>query len=210
MSKQISTFICLTTLLTVSLVAQADEKAADKPEAKAKETKAVETKTVEVEIKGGLKLNVPETWKQGKPSSRLRLAQFAIPAVKGDTDEGELALFNFGAGGSAKANIDRWIGQFQSDEREVKIKEGDIETGKYFFVEITGTYNKPIGPPIAGKTTAAPGSRMLGVILGIEDKGIYFLKMTGPDKTVAAEATALRKSFGADGKKEKEVDFDKQ
>jgi hypothetical protein len=205
MAKQISSLVCLATLLAIPTFTQAEDKASDKPDAKAKEVK-----TVEVEIKGGLKINVPETWKRGKPSSRLRLAQFAIPAAKGDTEEGELALFNFGAGGSAKANIDRWIGQFQSDEREVKVKEGAIETGKYYFVEITGTYNKSIGPPIARQTKATPGSRMLGVILGIEDKGIYFFKMTGPDKTVAAQAAALRKSFGADGKKEKTVDFDKQ
>lgn len=199
MTKQISSILSLA-ILTVSLVAQADDKTADKPDAKKKEIK-----TVEVEIKGGLKLNVPETWKQSKPSSRLRLAQFAIPKVKGDDDDGELALFNFGAGGGAKANIDRWVGQFQATEREVKVKEGMLDTGRYFFVEISGTYNKPIGPPIARQTKPAPGSRMLGVILGIEDKGIYFFKMTGPDKTVATQASALRKSFGANTKKEKEV-----
>jgi len=201
MSKQISSLLFLATL-TVSIVAQADDKTGDKPARK------TEIKTVEVEIKGGLKLNVPETWKQSKPSSRLRLAQFTIPKLKGDAEDGELALFNFGAGGGAKANIDRWVGQFQANEREVKVKEGALETGRYFFVEISGTYNKPIGPPIARQTKAAPGSRMLGVILGIEDKGIYFFKMTGPDKTVAAQASALKKSFGADAKKEKEVDLD--
>ena len=204
MAKQFLSLVCPATLLAIPTFTQAEDKATDKPDAKKKEVK-----TVEVEIKGGLKLNVPETWKQSKPSSRLRLAQFAIPKVKGDTEDGELAVFNFGPGGSPKANIDRWIGQFQSVEREVKVKQGEIEAGKYFFVEITGTYNKPIGPPIARQTKAAPGSRMLGVILGIEDKGIYYLKMTGPNKTVAAQATALRKSFGADGKKEKEVEFDK-
>tara|TARA_R110002072_G_scaffold13481_1_gene56737 strand:- start:201117 stop:201737 length:621 start_codon:yes stop_codon:yes gene_type:complete len=203
MSKRIYSLICLTNLLAVSFVVRADEKATDKPEATAKEVK-----TVEVEIQGGLKLNVPETWKQSKPSSRLRLAQFAIPKVKGDEEDGELALFNFGAGGSAKANIDRWVGQFQSDEREVTVKQGEVESGRYFFVEITGTYDKPVGPPIARQTKATPGSRMLGVILGIEDKGIYFFKMTGPDKTVAAQTVALKKSFGADEKKEKEVELD--
>lgn len=201
MAKQISSILFLTTL-TVSLVAQADDKTVDKP------GKKKEIKTVEVEIRGGLKLNVPENWKQSKPSSRLRLAQFAIPKMKGDSEDGELALFNFGAGGGAKANIDRWVGQFQATEREVKVKEGMLETGRYFFVEISGIYNKPIGPPIARQTKAAPGSRMLGVILGIEDKGIYFFKMTGPDKTVAAQASALKKSFGADAKKEKEVKLD--
>lgn len=203
MTTRIAGIICLT-MLTLPVSIQAEDKASDKPDSKKKEVK-----TVEVELKGGLKLNVPETWKSGKPSSRMRLAQFAIPPVKGDKEEGELAAFNFGFGGGAKANIDRWIGQFQSAEREVKVTAGEIKDGRYYFVEITGTYNKPIGPPIGGQKKATPGSRMLGVILGVEDKGTYFLKMTGPDKTVAAQATALRKSFGADGKKEKKVDFDK-
>jgi hypothetical protein len=203
MTTRILSLICLATVLAIPTFAQADEKAADKTEAKKKAVK-----TVEVEIKGGLKINVPETWKQGKPSSRLRLAQFAIPKAKGDTEDGELALFNFGAGGGAKANIDRWVGQFHAAEREVKVKEGALEAGRYFFVEISGTYNKPIGPPIARQTKATPGSRMLGVILGVEDKGIYFFKMTGPDKTVAAQAAALKRSFGADAKKEKEVALD--
>jgi hypothetical protein len=203
MTTRLLSHFCLAVLLTIPTFLQADDKTVDKPEAEKKEIK-----TVEVELKGGLKLNVPETWKQSQPSSRLRLAQFAIPAAKDDKEEGELAIFNFGVGGSAKANIDRWVGQFESDEREVTVKEGAIEAGKYFLVEITGTYKQPIGPPIAQQTKAAPGTRMLGVILGIEDKGIYFLKMTGPDTTVSAQATALRASFTADAKKEKEVELD--
>ena len=203
MMKHTPLTICLAALLTVSGYTQAaDEKDKDA------DAPVKEVKTVEVELKGGLKLNVPENWKQSEPSSRLRLAQFAIPAAKDDSEEGELAIFNFGAGGGAKANIDRWIGQFQSDEREVTVKEGAIEAGRYFFVEIAGTYNKPVGPPIAQQTKATPDSRMLGVILGVEDKGIYFLKMTGPDKTIAAQAAALRRSFAADAKKEKEVNLD--
>lgn len=203
MSYRLSGIMCLVAALTTSTLSLAEDKGEEKAETK----KPV--KTVEVEIKGGLKLKVPENWKQSKPSSRLRLAQFAIPAAKGDDEDGELALFNFGMGGGARANIERWIGQFQAEEREVKVTEGAIETGKYYFVEISGTYNKPIGPPIARQTRPAPGSRMLGVILGIEDQGVYFMKMTGANKTVAAQVTALRASYGADAKKEKEVDFEK-
>lgn len=209
MKTRILSLSCVAAVAFSASLLHAEEKsdAAKKPEA-GKEAPKKSVKTVEVEIKGGLKLNVPETWKQSEPSSRLRLAQFAIAPVEGDKEDAELALFNFGFGGSAKANIDRWIGQFQAAERKTKVSEGNIEAGKYFFVEISGTYNKPIGPPIARQTKPAPGSRMLGVILGIEGKGIYFMKMTGPDKTVAAQGTALRKSFGADAKKEKEVDFE--
>ena len=39
----------------------------------------------------------------------------------------------------------------------------------------------------------------------IKDKGNYFLKLTGPQKTVAAAAQALRVAIDADVKKEAEL-----
>ena len=116
MTTRIIPFFGLALLLTVPAFSHAEDKAAE-----AADKKESEVKTVEVELKGGLKLNVPESWKQSKPSSRLRLAQFDIPAAKGDEEGGELAIFNFGFGGGAKANIERWIGQFQADDREVRM-----------------------------------------------------------------------------------------
>ena len=181
-------------LMLLTSVASAEEK----PEAK-DETKG---KTVEVEVKGGLVINVPETWKKEKPASNLRLAQFSIPMAKGDEEAGELALFNFGFGGGVKANIDRWIKQFHAEGRKTKVTRGETEVGKYYFVELSGTYNKSIGPPIQRRTEPREGYRMLGVILGVEKKGVYFFKMTGPDKTVAKEGKSLRTSFGAKGKEE--------
>ena len=47
---------------------------------------------------------------------------------------------------------------------------------------------------------------MLGVILELEDKGVYYLKLTGPDATIKAQADAFRKSFGGDAKSE--TDFE--
>ena len=61
----------------------------------------------------------------------------------------------------------------------------------------------PIGPPIQGKTQEMPDSRMLGIILERENQGNYFLKMAGPDKTVAAQEDALRASIEGDKKSEK-------
>ena len=52
-----------------------------------------------------------------------------------------------------------------------------------------------------------PGYKMFGVILSKTDGGNYFLKLTGPKATVAANAAAFRKSFGADAAKETEYEF---
>ena len=191
-------------LMLLTSAASADEK----PEEKEKPKEEVKVKTVEVEVKGGLVLNIPEAWKKEKPASNFRLAQFAIPMAEGDKEAGELALFNFGFGGGVKANIDRWIGQFHKDGRKTKVTRGELEAGKYFFVELSGTFNKPIGPPVQRRTEPVEGFRMLGVILGVEKKGVYFFKMTGPDKTVAKEGKSLRVCFGADVEKEEEVDLE--
>ena len=53
----------------------------------------------------------------------------------------------------------------------------------------------------AAKPSPQPGSRMLAAILKLKS-GNYFLKLTGPDKTVAAAAEAFRASFGGDKTKE--------
>ena len=158
-------------------------------------------KTVKVQARD-LMLTVPADWEQQKPKSRLRLTQFRIPAVKGDTEDAELTVFTFG-GGSVEANVRRWIGQFQPEGRRVKTSTGECEQGKYVIVELSGTYNQSIGPPIQGKTRPVPNSRMLAVILATEKKGVYYLKATGSEKTIAAETAALRAAFGGDAKREK-------
>jgi gluconolactonase len=151
-------------------------------------------------------LDVPKTWEKQQPTSRLRLGQFSIPAAEGDKEPSELAIFP-PFGGSVQANVDRWIGQFEGQGREMKATQGESTQGKYVFVELTGTYKKPIGPPIAQMTESVPDYKMLGVILTLKDGGNVFLKLTGPKKTVAAVAEAYRKSFGGDASKETKYEF---
>lgn len=200
-------FALLLTALLAALQApagMAEDKPADTSKTAEPKPAAESEKLVE-ETFDKLVLKVPAAWKKEQPSSRLRLGQFAIPAGEGDKDKAELGIFNFGAGGGVDANVRRWIGQFQSEGRMQKLTEGAWgEDGKYVFVELSGIYNAPVGPPVAQQTKATPGSRMLGVILVSEARGVFFLKLTGPDKTVAAQAEALRASFGAVAKQEKE------
>ena len=47
---------------------------------------------------------------------------------------------------------------------------------------------------------------MLGVIYQVKGKDVYFLKLTGPDATIKAQADALRATFGA--KVEGEEDYE--
>lgn len=180
-------FACGTLLLMNASLASADD---------AKE------KTREVTIQD-ITLTVPESWKQEEPSSKLRAGQFAVPPVKGDTEPSELSIFFFGgASGGVDANIDRWVKQFEADSLKKKLTTGASPQGKYILVDLTGTYNKPVGPPVFGKTEPMPGARSLSVILALKEKGNYFLRLTGPEKTVTAAADEFRRAFGGDAKKE--------
>ena len=144
-----------------------------------------------------LKLSVPAAWTQEEPANRLRLAQFAIAAVEGEMEQAELVISG-PFGGSDTQNIDRWLGQFDAGERKLVMTQGTSPQGEYVVVDLSGTYQKPVGPPVAGRTEPAPGDRMLGVILKTKGNGNYFLKLTGPSKSVAGAAESLRYAFGGD------------
>ena len=51
---------------------------------------------------------------------------------------------------------------------------------------------------------------MLAVMLTVENRGNYFLKLVGPAKTVAAAEAAFRNSFGAKADSEKEYKLEEQ
>lgn len=142
-----------------------------------------------------LKLNVPTTWKEEEPANRLRLAQFAVPAAAGDPHGAELVISG-PFGGSDAANIDRWLAQFSAQERQARMTQGTSPLGTYIVVDLSGTYSRPVGPPVEGRTEATPGFRMLGVIVKTTAGGNYFLKLTGPERTVDAAAAPLRQTFG--------------
>jgi gluconolactonase len=179
---------------------RADEKKAESANADAK--------TREVKL-DDITLAVPESWKQQDVSGPFRVAQFEVPAIEGDGEPGELVVSFFeGSVGGVTANVNRWIGQFDAKDRKTKATEGTAKAGKYAIADITGTYNKPIGPPIRRQTKPMPGARMLSALVAVEGKGTYTLKLTGPEKTVTAAADAFRASFGADAKTEKELKLD--
>ena len=193
------TGICFCLSLSLNPVA-AEEKGATK-----KEGKEVKVETDVVKLKN-LKLKVPKTWEKAKSSSSMRLATYQVKPVEGEQDKAELTVFNF-PNQDIKQNIDRWVSQFQATGRKAKTTKGTCSTGEYYLVEASGIFKKPDpnSPPFLRKTTDAPDYRMLGVILPVEGSGMYFLKLTGPDKTVHAQAKAFRASFGGDLKNETEL-----
>ncbi len=183
---------CLFICLLVPAAGIADEPATD--------LKTVKARTIE--------LKVPATWQQQQTTSSMRAAQFSIPAGE---ESAELVVFYFGGPtGGVKANIERWIGQFQKDGLELEMHQGKCTAGSYILVDCKGTWNKPDGPPFARKTIPTPNSRVLNVILIEEkdgEKDYYFLKLSGTAELVGKQTKALRAAIGAEADSEKKFEL---
>ena len=144
-----------------------------------------------------LTLQLPKSWSESDLKSSMRLATYDIPAAEGDKEKGELAISTFpGGGGGVDQNLARWVDQFDARGRTSVIKKGKAGENEYYIADLSGTYKKSVGPPILRKTEPAPGYRMLAVILVMKNEEVYFLKLTGPDKTIKAQAETFRKTFG--------------
>ena len=136
---------------------------------------------------GPIKAKVPAEWTEQTPSSSMRKAQYALPKVSGDGEDGELAVFYFGPGqgGSVEANIERWIGQISqpdgsSSKDKAKTNKKEIGGMAVTLVDVSGTYS-------AGMMSNAPprqGYRMLAAVAETTE-GPWFFKLTGPEKTMA-------------------------
>ncbi len=99
------------------------------------------------------------------------------------------------------------LATFAVPPAEGKALKGKAAGNDYNLAAISGTYKKAIGPPVLQKTKPAENYRMMGVILIVKNRGVYFLKLAGPDKTIKTQADAFRQSFGGDAKTEKEFEF---
>jgi gluconolactonase len=154
-----------------------------------------------------LTLQLPKSWAESDVKNSMRLATYEIPAAAGDKEKGELTVSTFpGGGGGVDANLARWIDQFDGKGRMTVVKKGQAGENQYYIAEISGTYKKPVGPPILRKSEPAAGFRMLAVIVVLKNEEVYFLKLTGPDATVKAQAEALRRTFG--GKSDSEEAYE--
>lgn len=137
---------------------------------------------------GALKFDAPAGWVSKPPASSARVAEFTLPKVDGDAEDAAVAVFFFpGQGGSVQANLDRWIGQFaQPDGSPSKdvAKTTRLESHglAITLIDLSGTYVAEVSP---GSTEHynKPGFRMRAAVVETPD-GPYFVKLTGPAKTV--------------------------
>ena len=126
----------------------------------------------------------PTGWQRLAPTNAMRKATYKIPAAPKDPEDAEMAVFYFGPdeGGSAEANIQRWISQFPDVKpADVKRTERSPSGMKQTLVELEGTY---AGSGMPGSDSKPKTNyRMIGAVVETPI-GRYFFKMTGPKKTV--------------------------
>jgi hypothetical protein len=143
------------------------------------------------ESAGGLKWTAPPAWK-AQPERPMRVVTYTVPKAAGDKEDGECAVFYFGPnqGGGVDANIQRWIGQFDSPaEKTAKTSKSKVNGLPVTRLEVSGTY-KPSGGAMMRAQGTRPNYRMLGAIVE-GPQGAVFFKFTAPAKTVAAQQPAF-------------------
>jgi hypothetical protein len=129
----------------------------------------------------------PPSWRVVPNPSSMRIATYRIPGTKGDDEEGELSVTR--AGGTAQANADRWIGQFDGAadaSRETRTIQGFRVT----IVSVSGTFRG--GGMMGAPSPPRPSWALLGAIVETPDSP-YFFKLVGPLSTVKSS----RPSFDA-------------
>lgn len=174
--------ITLATAVTVLLLNAAHLKA---------EVAAEATATQAIELAGGkLAFDAPKEWQTVPPKSRILEKELhVLPAPGSEATYGRLTIM--AAGGSVRANLDRWVGQFQTTDGEAKPEKMEVNGMPAHLLDVSGTYLESAGGPF-GPKTPRPGYRMLGAIVETGDSGNYFFKLVGPNETLDPQADAFR------------------
>ena len=131
-------------------------------------------------------LTAPAAWKRTKPGSSFYLAEFALPHVDKDTTDGRV-MVSVGSG-SMDANIDVFMGEFDTASENAKKEQKEIAGRQVTFVDISGGYTGQHNQSAPAVTQ--PGFRMIVAVIPIGDQ-LYFVKAVGPQQTIASNVEAI-------------------
>ena len=152
-------------------------------------------------LAGGLTFTPPAGWRSSNPSSSMRVAEFTLPRAAGDADDAQLVVYYFGgSGGSVDANIQRWIGQMQQPDGRASSAAATRETRKVngltvTLVDVRGTYVAEMAPGAAEHHNQTHYRLRAGVVE--TPNGPYFIKLAGPEKTIAKWDAAFTQFVGS-------------
>src|SRR6476619_3962929 len=150
-----------------------------------------------------LTFKAPTGWVEEKASSAMRVGQYKLPRETGDGEDASLVVYYFGQGqgGGTAANVERWVNQMKQSDGSVskdKAKEGSLTVNglKVTTVGLGGTYTAETAPG-SGQFYNNPNYRLRAAVIETP-KGSYYLKVVGPEKTIAKwdnSVTEFVKSF---------------
>ncbi len=129
---------------------------------------------------GGVTWVVPAGWKD-VGERPMRVATYIIPSADGA--HAECAVFYFGSdqGGDVRANIDRWVGQFENPSTPVEATR-ELHGMQLTTVTTTGTFLAPSGPMMESQGKKE-NYMLVAAIVGAPEGSVFF-KLTGPAATV--------------------------
>lgn len=135
-----------------------------------------------------LNFELPASWQQVPPTSPMRKAQAVIPGPGGNA---EMAVFFFGTGqgGDVESNLQRWLNQIALEPGRAPQRDTFENRGlRITWVDVSGTLQP--GQMGMGPKSPQPNSRLLGAVIE-GDGGPWFIKITGPETTLAPQREAF-------------------
>ena len=144
---------------------------------------------------GNLTFTIPTRWQIQTVDSPARGGQWRVPPLRGEGESGEVVAFFFGpgAGGSAKENIEDWIGTMFTAEGHPADKQWqyDVNGFKISQVVIFGTYNEVV--PLPGiPPVPKPNYGLLGTVIEYQAGNVYW-RFTGPESLISATLPLFNK-----------------
>ena len=140
---------------------------------------------------GPLSLEVPKDAVKEKPASEMRLGQWKLPRAPGDTDDAQLLIFFFGAGqgGTPQVNLQRWCAQFTDEQGAPACQQSQPAASAPHGLTVTsaayrGRYKAM--DMLTQQDVDKPKQELLAAVVETP-KGMFFIKLLGPEATVAAQ-----------------------
>jgi len=148
----------------------------------------------------GLRARTPATWSEIESVQPPRIRQFVLPG--GLEDDAELSIFHYGRGygGDIQTSITRWKSSFEPPPGQAT--DGTIDdlttvrtyrtpSVRMTIVDVRGTYlhrDRPLD--VRGDPERRREHRLIGVVFE-SHHGPYFLRLVGPERTVARHEQAF-------------------
>jgi len=135
-----------------------------------------------------LQWQAQEGWRSVRPSSSMRVAEWALAKVDSDAEDASLVVFHFPGGGDVQSNLDRWYGQFeQPDGRPssevARVANRTVAGLRVTVADVSGTFSGGMMGMGGGQSAAKPNFRLLAALVETYS-GPWFFKLTGPKDTV--------------------------